>query len=50
MIAPVLASVTPYRLRSQGTAIVIAMVFGVGGVGGAVIGGLISNELGSDGP
>ena len=46
MIAPVLASVTPYRLRSQGTAIVIAMVFGVGGVGGAVIGGLISNELG----
>ena len=46
MIAPVLASVTPYRLRSQGTAIVIAMVFGVGGVGGAVVGGLLSDAFG----
>jgi len=46
MIAPVLTSVTPYRLRSQGTAIVIAMVFGVGGVGGAVIGGLLSDAFG----
>ena len=45
MIAPVLASVTPYRLRSQGTAIVIAIVFGVGGVGGAVIGGLLSDAF-----
>lgn len=46
MIAPILTSVTPYRLRSQGTAIVIAMVFGVGGVGGAVIGGLLSDAFG----
>jgi len=46
MIAPVLTSVTPYRLRSQGTAIVIAIVFGVGGVGGAVIGGLLSDAFG----
>jgi len=46
MIAPILASVTPYRLRSQGTAIVIAVVFGVGGVGGAVIGGLLSDAFG----
>ncbi len=46
MIAPVLASVTPYRLRSQGTAIVIGIVFGVGGVGGAVLGGLLSDALG----
>lgn len=46
MIAPVLASVTPYRLRSQGTAIVMGIVFGVGGVGGAVIGGLLSDAFG----
>ncbi len=46
MIAPILASVTPYRLRSQGTAIVIAVVFGVGGMGGAVIGGLLSDTFG----
>lgn len=46
MIGPILASVTPYRLRSQGTAIVIGMVFGIGGVGGAVVGGLISDTLG----
>ena len=46
MIAPVLASVTPYRMRSQGTAIVIAMIFGVGGVGGAVVGGLLSDAFG----
>ncbi len=46
MIAPILASVTPYRLRSQGTAIVIGVVFGVGGVGGAVLGGLLSDAFG----
>ena len=48
MIALVLASVTRTDLP-QGTAIVIAMVFGVGG-GGAVIGGLISTNSAPGGP
>ena len=46
MIGPILASVTPYRLRSQGYAIVIGMVFGIGGVGGAILGGLLSDAFG----
>lgn len=46
MVGPILASVSPYRLRSQAYAIVIGIVFGVGGVGGAIIGGLLSDALG----
>lgn len=46
MVGPILASVSPYRLRSQAYAIVIGIVFGVGGVGGAIIGGLLSDAFG----
>ncbi len=46
MIGPLLASVNPYYLRAQGTAIGTGMVLGIGGVGGAVIGGLLSDAVG----
>ena len=46
MVGPMLASVTPYRLRSQGLAIALGLILGVGGMGGAVIGGLISDAVG----
>lgn len=43
LVQPVLASVMPYRMRALGSAIGTAMIFGIGGVGGAVIAGLISD-------
>src|SRR4029450_9166671 len=46
MIGPIMTSVNPYYLRAQGTAIGIGMIFGIGGVGGAIIGGLLSDAFG----
>jgi ABC-type branched-subunit amino acid transport system ATPase component len=46
MVGPLFAAITPYRLRSQGVAIGMGLILGVGGVGGAVISGLISDALG----
>jgi ABC-type branched-subunit amino acid transport system ATPase component/predicted MFS family arabinose efflux permease len=46
MVGPLFAAITPYRLRSQGVAIGMGMILGIGGVGGAIIGGLISDALG----
>jgi ABC-type branched-subunit amino acid transport system ATPase component len=46
MVGPLFAAITPYRLRSQGVAIGMGMILGIGGVGGAVLGGLISDALG----
>jgi ABC-type branched-subunit amino acid transport system ATPase component len=46
MIPPLFAAVNPYYLRSQGTAIGMAMIFGIGGFGGAIVGGLLADALG----
>jgi ABC-type branched-subunit amino acid transport system ATPase component/predicted MFS family arabinose efflux permease len=46
MLGPLFANVTPYYLRGQGTAIGMAMVLGIGGFGGALLGGLISDSFG----
>ncbi len=46
MVGPLFASVSPYRIRSQAYAIAIGIVFGVGGVGGAIVGGLLSDAFG----
>jgi ABC-type branched-subunit amino acid transport system ATPase component/predicted MFS family arabinose efflux permease len=46
MVGPLFAAITPYRLRSQGVAIGMGMILGIGGVGGAILGGLISDALG----
>lgn len=46
MIPPLFASINPYYLRAQGTAIGMGLILGIGGVGGAVIGGLLSDAFG----
>jgi ABC-type branched-subunit amino acid transport system ATPase component len=46
MIAPLFANSAPYYLRAQGVAIGMAMILGIGGFGGAVVGGLLSDALG----
>ncbi len=46
MVGPLFAAITPYRLRSQGVAIGMGLILGIGGVGGAIIGGLISDAWG----
>jgi ABC-type branched-subunit amino acid transport system ATPase component len=46
MLYPILANVSPYYLRGQGTAIGMAIVLGIGGFGGALVGGLISDSFG----
>ncbi len=43
LLYPTLASVNPYRMRALGSAIGSALVFGVGGLGGAVLMGLVSD-------
>ncbi len=47
MLGPLFAAANPYYLRAQGTAIGMAMVLGIGGFGGAVIGGLLSDAIGT---
>jgi ABC-type branched-subunit amino acid transport system ATPase component/predicted MFS family arabinose efflux permease len=46
MIPPLFSAVNPYYLRAQGTAIGMAMILGIGGFGGAVVGALLVNGLG----
>jgi ABC-type branched-subunit amino acid transport system ATPase component/predicted MFS family arabinose efflux permease len=46
MIGPLFAAATPYYLRGQGVAIGMAMILGIGGFGGAVLGGLLSEAFG----
>jgi ABC-type branched-subunit amino acid transport system ATPase component/sugar phosphate permease len=46
MLPPLFVSASPYYLRSQGIAIGMALVLGIGGFGGAVVGGLLSNGIG----
>lgn len=46
MIQPLFANANPYYLRAQGVAIGMAMILGIGGFGGAVVGGLLSDALG----
>jgi ABC-type branched-subunit amino acid transport system ATPase component len=46
MIPPLFAAVNPYYLRAQGTAIGMAMIFGIGGFGGALVGGLLADAFG----
>ncbi|HEX4822649.1 MAG TPA: MFS transporter [Acidimicrobiales bacterium] len=46
MLGPLFANVSPYYLRGQGTAIGMAMVLGIGGFGGALLGGLIADSFG----
>jgi ABC-type branched-subunit amino acid transport system ATPase component/predicted MFS family arabinose efflux permease len=46
LIPPLFAAVNPYYLRAQGTAIGIGLIFGAGGFGGAVLGGLIADAFG----
>jgi ABC-type branched-subunit amino acid transport system ATPase component len=46
MIAPLFANANPYYLRAQGTAIGMAMILGIGGFGGALVGGLLADAVG----
>jgi ABC-type branched-subunit amino acid transport system ATPase component len=46
MVQPLFASITPARLRSQGVAIGTGLILGTGGIGGAVLGGLLSDAFG----
>ena len=46
MIGPLFAAANPYYLRAQGTAIGMAMILGIGGFGGAVLGGLLDEAFG----
>jgi ABC-type branched-subunit amino acid transport system ATPase component len=46
LIMPLFANVNPYYLRAQGTAIGVALIFGIGGFGGAVLGGLLADAFG----
>ena len=43
LLYPTLASVNPYRMRALGSAIGSSLVFGVGGLGGAILMGLVSD-------
>lgn len=43
LLGPTLAHVNPYRMRALGSAIGTSLVFGVGGLGGAILMGLISD-------
>jgi ABC-type branched-subunit amino acid transport system ATPase component/predicted MFS family arabinose efflux permease len=45
LIPPLFAAVNPYYLRAQGTAIGMALIFGVGGFGGALLGGLLADAF-----
>jgi ABC-type branched-subunit amino acid transport system ATPase component/predicted MFS family arabinose efflux permease len=46
LIGPVFAAANPYYLRAQGTAIGLAMILGIGGFGGALLGGLLADTFG----
>ncbi len=46
MIGPLFANANPYYLRSQGVAIGMAMILGIGGFGGALVGGLLADAVG----
>jgi ABC-type branched-subunit amino acid transport system ATPase component len=46
MIGPLFAAATPYYLRGQGSAIGMAMVLGIGGFGGAMLGALLTEAVG----
>ena len=46
MFGPIFAAANPYYLRAQGTAIGMALILGIGGFGGAILGGLLSDSLG----
>ncbi len=43
LIPTIFATAAPYYLRAQGTAIGIALIFGIGGFGGALLGGLLAD-------
>jgi ABC-type branched-subunit amino acid transport system ATPase component/predicted MFS family arabinose efflux permease len=46
MVGPLFAAANPYYLRAQGTAIGLAMILGIGGFGGALVGGLLDDSFG----
>jgi ABC-type branched-subunit amino acid transport system ATPase component len=46
MVGPLFAAANPYYLRAQGTAIGVAIILGIGGFGGAVLGGLLDEAFG----
>jgi ABC-type branched-subunit amino acid transport system ATPase component/sugar phosphate permease len=46
MMPALFANANPYYLRAQGTAIGMAMILGIGGFGGALVGGLLADALG----
>jgi ABC-type branched-subunit amino acid transport system ATPase component/predicted MFS family arabinose efflux permease len=46
MVGPVLQSVVPYRLRGMGSALGSIYIFFIGATGGALLSGLLTDELG----
>jgi ABC-type branched-subunit amino acid transport system ATPase component/predicted MFS family arabinose efflux permease len=46
LVPTIFATASPYYLRAQGTAIGMALIFGIGGFGGALIGGLLADAAG----
>jgi ABC-type branched-subunit amino acid transport system ATPase component len=46
MVGPLFAAANPYYLRASGTAIGMALILGIGGFGGAVLGGLLDEAFG----
>ena len=46
LIGPLFAAANPYYLRASGTAIAMALILGIGGFGGAVLGGLLEEAFG----
>ncbi len=47
MVQPVLQSVVPYRLRGMGSALGSIYIFFIGATGGALLSGLLTDELGA---
>jgi ABC-type branched-subunit amino acid transport system ATPase component/predicted MFS family arabinose efflux permease len=47
MVGPVLQSVVPYRLRGMGSALGSIYIFFIGATGGALLSGLLTDELGA---
>jgi ABC-type branched-subunit amino acid transport system ATPase component/predicted MFS family arabinose efflux permease len=47
MVGPVLQSVAPYRLRGMGSALGAIYIFFIGATGGALLSGLLTDELGA---
>jgi ABC-type branched-subunit amino acid transport system ATPase component/predicted MFS family arabinose efflux permease len=46
MVGPLFAAANPYYLRAQGTAIGMALILGIGGFGGALVGGILDSAFG----